>query len=257
MKIREIVTEAGLLGTLGRMAGGALKGLGQGIGDVVAPNAAGDISRSFKAAKDANTSVQKGVSKPGNLLYKGNEYTWLGQQWGLVNPATGKAVPAPKGVQQQLNYMSTRRTPSKQEIKAAQAAQTAQASQPSTVPSTILGPDGQPIQKPADTVQPIAPVAPVAPTAKTKAPAQSTTQQKIVVPTGSKSRPQTTTYQSPLGITVAQASDAGVVLKYKNTNYMLNNRGEWAKEGQDTTAATASQQMQAEMDKVAQATGHM
>lgn len=64
-------------------------------------------------------------------------------------------------------------------------------------------------------------------------------------------------YQSPLGITVRQASDAGIVLNYKNRNFMLNNRGEWSLEGKDTAGATASGQLQAEMDKVARSTGFM
>lgn len=66
------------------------------------------------------------------------------------------------------------------------------------------------------------------------------------------SAPATTTapsYQSPLGITVRQATDP-VILDYKGKAFMLNNRGEWALDGKDTAGAQASAPLQAEMDKV-------
>jgi hypothetical protein len=64
-------------------------------------------------------------------------------------------------------------------------------------------------------------------------------------------------YQSPLGVTIRDASDAGITLLYKNRNFMLNNRGEWSVDGKDTAGATASGQLAAEMDKVAKSTGYM
>jgi hypothetical protein len=64
-------------------------------------------------------------------------------------------------------------------------------------------------------------------------------------------------YQSTLGVTVVQALDSGIILNYKNRNFMLNSTGQWALDGKTSAGATASEQMQAEMDKVAQSTGYM
>jgi|LakMenE18May11ns_1017448.scaffolds.fasta_scaffold9929951_4 hypothetical protein len=119
MKIRDIVVEG-----FWKNVGAIGKGMAQGIADVVAPGAVDDLSKSFRQANAAKKG-QKGASKPGNVLYKGNEYQWLGGQWGLVNPATGKAVPAPKELQKQLNFMSTRKGPADYQ-KAATGQQTQQ-----------------------------------------------------------------------------------------------------------------------------------
>jgi hypothetical protein len=56
-------------------------------------------------------------------------------------------------------------------------------------------------------------------------------------------------YQSPLGITVRQATDP-IIMDYKGKPFMLNNRGEWALDGKDTAGAQASDPIQAEIDKV-------
>jgi hypothetical protein len=126
MKIKDIVLE-GFWKNVGAMG----KGIAQGVADVVAPGAVDDLSKSFRQANAAKKG-QKGASKPGNVLYKGNEYQWLGGQWGLVNPATGKAVPAPKELQKQLNFMSTRKSPADYQ-KAATSQQTQQAPATPTV----------------------------------------------------------------------------------------------------------------------------
>jgi len=118
MKINELLVE-GFWSGLGKGIGAVAKGVGQGLANTVAPGAYDSLSKSFKQAKSAKTPTQQGLSKPGNIRYKGNEYQWLGQQWGLVNPETGKTVPAPKQVQQQLNFMSTRKVPSKQDVATA------------------------------------------------------------------------------------------------------------------------------------------
>jgi len=104
MKIKEVIIE-GFWKNVGNMAKGVGQGVFKGAADFVAPGAVDDIKKSFKQANNLKPS------KAGNIKYKGNEYQWLGQQWGLVNPATGKTVPAPKSVQQQLNFMATRRKP--------------------------------------------------------------------------------------------------------------------------------------------------
>lgn len=113
MKIKDVVVE-GFWSGLGAIG----KGIAQGAADVVAPGAVDDLSKTFRQASAARKG-QKGASKPGNVLYKGQEYQWLGQQWGMVNPATGKTVPAPKALQQQLNFMSSRKVPTKQDISTA------------------------------------------------------------------------------------------------------------------------------------------
>lgn len=106
MKINEVIVEAGFLKNLGA----AVKGVGQGMTDFVAPGAYDELQKSFRTAKVAGQK-QKGASKAGNVVYNGQEYQWLGQQWGLVNPATGKTVPAPRDIQQQLNFMATNKMP--------------------------------------------------------------------------------------------------------------------------------------------------
>jgi hypothetical protein len=101
---------------------------------------------------------------------------------------------------------------------------------------------------------PTAPVAPVAPVAsmvgkyKKPAPTQTaaTTQSATPAP-----------FTSALGVSVAQASDSGVVLRYKNRNFMLNSQGEWSLDGKDTGGTRASDLLQTEMDKVAKSTGYM
>lgn len=60
-------------------------------------------------------------------------------------------------------------------------------------------------------------------------------------------------YQSPMNITVKQANDSGVILSYRNRDYMLNDSGQWALEGK----TAVSGQLDAEMDKVAKSTGYV
>lgn len=109
MKIKDIVVE-GFWSGLGKGLGAVGKGVMQGAADAVVPGAVDDLSKKYRQASAAKKG-QKGASKPGNILYKGQEYQWWGGQWGMVNPATGKAVPAPKELQKQLNFMSTRKGP--------------------------------------------------------------------------------------------------------------------------------------------------
>ena len=59
-------------------------------------------------------------------------------------------------------------------------------------------------------------------------------------------------YQSPLNITIRQSTDP-IIVDYNGAPYMLNNRGEWAKDGKDTAGSQASGPVQAEIDKVLQA----
>jgi hypothetical protein len=74
---------------------------------------------------------------------------------------------------------------------------------------------------------------------------------------GATAPTQPQAYQSQMGVTVQQASDAGVVLNYRNRNYMLNDTGQWSMDGKNTASDIASGQLAAEMDKVAKSTGHM
>ncbi len=66
-------------------------------------------------------------------------------------------------------------------------------------------------------------------------------------PTTPSTQPQT--YQSPLGITIRQSTDP-VIVDYQGKAYMLNDRGEWSKDGSDSKAAEAGAPVQAEIDKV-------
>lgn len=101
-----------------------------------------------------------------------------------------------------------------------------------------------------------APTAPEAPVAsmvgKYKRPAPAPTATPAPAPTATPAP-----FTSALGVTVAQASDSGIVLLYKNRNFMLNSQGEWSLDGKDTGGTRASDLLQTEMDKVAKSTGYM
>jgi hypothetical protein len=60
---------------------------------------------------------------------------------------------------------------------------------------------------------------------------------------------QSHAYQSPLGITIRQSTDP-VIVDYNGKPYMLNDRGQWAKDGGNSNAAEAGAPVQAEIDKV-------
>ena len=84
MKINEVISEAGFF---------------KGLAKSIAPDTVNyrDQTKPLRS----NTSYESG-----EVDYKGSTYRWLGQQWGLKNPATGKFVPAPKAMQDQLNIAS-------------------------------------------------------------------------------------------------------------------------------------------------------
>ena len=109
MKIDEVVTE-GLFGSVGKKLGKAVgtigKGIGKGLADIAAPGAYSNIQK-----KISNPARKQGGRKPkdNTVTYNGKTFIWLGQQWGLINPATGKAVPANKADQAQLNFMAGRK----------------------------------------------------------------------------------------------------------------------------------------------------
>jgi hypothetical protein len=56
-------------------------------------------------------------------------------------------------------------------------------------------------------------------------------------------------YQNPLNITIRQSTDP-IIVDYQGKPYMLNDRGEWARNAGNTKAAEASGAVQAEIDKV-------
>ena len=85
MKINEIITEAGFW---------------KGVAQAIAPNAVASYDR------EKNARPALGQNNTGEFEYEGEKYTWLGGMWGLKNPATGKFVPAPKEMQDQLNIAS-------------------------------------------------------------------------------------------------------------------------------------------------------
>jgi hypothetical protein len=89
MKINEILSEAGFW---------------KGVAQAIAPNT---VARSDQA-KNARPGLDQILSQndTGTFEYEGEIYTWLGNMWGLQNPATGKFVPAPKAMQDQLNIAS-------------------------------------------------------------------------------------------------------------------------------------------------------
>ena len=89
MKINEIVLE-GLLGSIGK-----------GLADIVAPGAV----EKYQAAKISQAIDQQS----GIVNFQGKQYKWMGQQWGQINPTTGKLIVAPTAIQQQLNVLSTRK----------------------------------------------------------------------------------------------------------------------------------------------------
>jgi hypothetical protein len=96
----------------------------------------------------------------------------------------------------------------------------------------------------------ITPIQPVAPQTPASAPAGTI---GALGKRGATAPAQPQAYQSPMGVTVRQANDAGIVLGYRNRNYMLNDDGQWALEGK----TAVSGQLDAEMDKVAKSTGYM
>lgn len=70
-------------------------------------------------------------------------------------------------------------------------------------------------------------------------------------PTPDPTQPQA--YESPLGITQIRHPDGAidpVILQYNGKKYMLNSRGQWARDGNDTRGSEASDPIQTEMDKV-------
>jgi hypothetical protein len=89
MKINEILAEAGFW---------------KGVAQAIAPNT---VARSDQA-KNARPGLDQILDQndTGTFEYEGETYTWLGGMWGLQNPATGKFVPAPKDMQDQLNIAS-------------------------------------------------------------------------------------------------------------------------------------------------------
>lgn len=242
MKINEIVTEGALDFAKGLWNTKSMAGA------KAANQQAQTLKQSNKELGAATTDALKSYNKfLASYTAAGKQATpeiasqWLAKYLGRAPETKPVGVNVnqlrPWITQELGNYFSSKQLGTQQ-------TQATQPAQPATVPSAILGPDGNPIQKST------APAAPPAPAASPQ----------IIVPPGSGARsasqtPQT--YQSPLGIIVRQASDAGITLVYKNRNFMLNNRGEWALDGKDTAGATAAAQIQAEMDKVAQSTGFM
>ena len=87
MKINEVVTEAGFW---------------KGVGQALAPDTMANWDRN-KPMRQASSGPS---SESYTFKYEGETYTWLGGMWGLQNPATGKFVPAPKELQDQLNVAS-------------------------------------------------------------------------------------------------------------------------------------------------------
>jgi hypothetical protein len=96
----------------------------------------------------------------------------------------------------------------------------------------------------------ITPIQPTAPQTPASAPAGTI---GALGKRGATAPTQPQVYQSPMDITVKQANDSGIVLTYRNRNYMLNDDGQWALEGK----TAVSGQLDAEMDKVAKSTGYM
>ena len=92
MKIKEVMSEAGIF-----------KGLAKGIGQALAPNT---------MASNAEIPTQTGSR---DFEYKGNTYRWLGQQWGVKGP--GGYSPASEEVQQQLNALIAPTTPADQPVQ--------------------------------------------------------------------------------------------------------------------------------------------
>lgn len=89
MKINEVVTEAGFW---------------KGVGQALAPDTMANWERN-KPMRQAG-KLTSPSSESYTFKYDGETYTWLGGMWGLQNPATGKFVPAPKELQDQLNIAS-------------------------------------------------------------------------------------------------------------------------------------------------------
>lgn len=253
MKIRDIISEAGILGSIGK-----------GLAKALAPNTTQVYDR-YKATSttpagltDREQQEKLGIVQQMDVSRKLQRIAdTLGTKSSIsmsdIGQVIGKVFPTKNSQERQqlVQQLADRLARSKVTVTGTRAPTPQPAAtvptEPTTVPSAILGPDGKPIQKPA-AVQPAQPVQPTA-----------AAQPSIVVPPATRTRQPADAqgYQSPLGVTVAQASDAGITLKYKNRNFMLNNRGEWAMDGKDTAGSTASQQLQAEMDKVAKSTGYM
>jgi len=82
MKINEIIKE-GILGSLGK---GIMRGM--------APGATASLGRRLNRAS-------------GEFDYKGNTVKWLGQQWGVKDPETGKFSVATQQIQNELNQLAT------------------------------------------------------------------------------------------------------------------------------------------------------
>ena len=90
MKINEVITETGFW---------------KGVGQAIAPQTMANWERNKPANQAAWGKVQQG-NQPYTFTFGGKTYTWLGGMWGQQNPATGKFIPAPKAVQDQLNTAS-------------------------------------------------------------------------------------------------------------------------------------------------------
>lgn len=115
MKINDIVQE------------GFWSSVGKGLADIAAPGAV----EKYQAAKSSQAINQQ----TGIVNFQGKQYKWMGQQWGQINPTTGKLIVAPAAIQQQLNILSTR----------------------NPIPRTMAQPTAQPTAPPAPTAQPTAP----------------------------------------------------------------------------------------------------
>ena len=87
MKINEILAEAGFF---------------KGLAKSIAPDTVATWDRN-KPMRQAGAGPSSGSY---TFNYQGKQYTWMGAMWGLKNPATGKFVPAPKAMQDQLNIVS-------------------------------------------------------------------------------------------------------------------------------------------------------
>ena len=84
MKINEILAEAGFF---------------KGLAKSIAPDAVN--------YRDQTKPLRSNSSdESGEVNYKGSTYRWLGQQWGIQNPATGKYQPAPGAIQKELNFLA-------------------------------------------------------------------------------------------------------------------------------------------------------
>lgn len=114
MKINEIVNE-GFLGSVGK-----------GLADIVAPGAV----EKFQAAKTSRAIDQQ----TGIVNFQGRKYQWMGQQWGQINPVTGKLTVAPTAIQQQLNVLSTRKPIPKTPARPVAQPAVTQTTQPVTPP---------------------------------------------------------------------------------------------------------------------------